>query len=100
IAARELCKDTQLTSLEIGLFSSELVGVCDSGWTCIYQSTLCWRTPTTPLPMERSPRALFERLFGDSDSTDRAERLARIDEQRSILDWVAQDLASFSKEIG
>jgi len=100
IAAKELCKETQLASLEIGLFSSELVGVCDSGWTCIYQSTLCWRTPTTPLPMERSPRALFERLFGDSDSTDRAERLARINEQRSILDWVAQDLASFVREIG
>jgi len=100
IAAKEIGKDNQLTSLEVGLFASDLVGECETGWTCIYLSTIAWRTPTTPLPMENKPRALFERLFGDSDSTDRAERLALMDEQRSILDWVVEDAASFSKRIG
>ena len=34
--------------------------------------------PTTPLPMENNPRVVFERLFGDSGSTDPSARLARI----------------------
>jgi len=100
IAAKDLCKDTQLKSLEVGLFADVTKSTCDTGWSCVYNDTLCWSSPTTPLPMESNPRALFERLFGDTDSTDRAERLARIQEQRSILDWVMQDAASFAKQIG
>jgi len=100
IAAAELCKDTQLRSLEIGLFADVTKSTCDTGWSCVYNDTLCWSSPTTPLPLESNPRALFERLFGDTDSTDRAERIARIQEQRSILDWVLQDAASFAKQIG
>jgi hypothetical protein len=100
LAAKELGKDTELTSLEVGLFADVTKGTCDSGWSCVYNNTLCWRTPSTPLPMESNPRALFERLFGDTDSTDRTERLARIQEQRSILDWVVNDAASFAKNIG
>jgi hypothetical protein len=40
--------------------------------------------------MENNPRAVFERLFGDHDSTDAAARLARIQADRSILDSVTQ----------
>src|SRR5262249_41885329 len=76
-------------------------GTCDAGnWSCIYNNTLSWSTPTTPLPCEFNPRSLFERLFGDNDNTDRAARLARVREKRSVLDWVAKDIASFTKEIG
>ena len=100
IAAKELGKDTQMASLEVSLCPTEVTGLCEVSWTCVYLSTLAWRTPTTPLPMESSPRALFERLFGDNDSTDRAVRLARIQEQRSILDWVIEDASSFIKELG
>ena len=28
-------------------------------------ATYSWKSPTTPLPMESNPRAVFERLFGD-----------------------------------
>jgi hypothetical protein len=100
IAASEICKDTQLRSLELGLFGDVTKSTCDTGWSCVYNDTLCWSSPTTPLPMETNPRALFERLFGDTDSTDRAERTARIKEERSILDWVLQDAASLAKDIG
>jgi len=100
IVAEKIGKDTQLKSIEASLFPSDLVGTCESEYTCLYISTLCWRTPTTPLPMERIPRALFERLFGDSDSTDRAARLDRIQEQRSILDWVTEDVSKLEKQIG
>ena len=78
IAAKEIGKSTSLASLELTLDPPALVGECDTGYSCAYKNTLSWRTPTTPMPMEYQPRAVFERLFGDSDSTSRAELLARI----------------------
>jgi hypothetical protein len=93
IAAMELGKQTELASLELTLDFAEFVGGCDPGYSCAYTNTLCWRSPTTPIPMENNPRALFERLFGASDSTDPAERTARIRKDRSILDAVTQDVA-------
>jgi len=100
IAAEKLGKETQLASLEVSLFNRDQGGTCEGGWTCAYLSTLSWRTPTTPLPMERNPRALFERLFGDSDTTDAASRLARIRKQRSILDGVTKLASRFLGELG
>jgi hypothetical protein len=100
IAARELGKETQLASLELALESKAPVGACDPGYSCAYGNTLCWRSPTTPLPMENDPRAVFERLFGSSDSTDPAARLARIREDRSILDAVTQKLAGLQRALG
>jgi hypothetical protein len=46
------------------------------------------------------PRALFERLFGDGNSTDRSERLARIREDRSILDALLQDVRRLDGRLG
>src|SRR4249920_1431368 len=74
IAAREFGKVTQLSSLEIGLDTPSLAGGCDSGYSCAYTNSIAWRGGETPLPMEPNPRALFERLFGDGDSTDAASR--------------------------
>ena len=52
---------------------------CDVGLQLrLHQHASPGATPTTPLPMENNPRAVFERLFGDSGSTDPAARLARI----------------------
>ena len=48
------------------------VGVCDNGYACVYQNNLSWSSPTTPLPAEAHPRAVFERLFGEGGSA--AER--------------------------
>lgn len=100
IAARELGKITQLGSLEIGLESPTLAGDCDSGYSCAYTNTISWRSPTTPNPMEVSPRAVFERLFGDGDSTDPAARMASLSEQRSILDYVAGDVSRLESGLG
>jgi len=100
IAARELAKTTQFGSLEIGLESPALAGNCDSGYSCAYTNTISWRTPTTPLPVEVSPRALFERLFGDGDSTDPQARLAALNEQRSILDYVRDDVSRLESGLG
>jgi hypothetical protein len=100
IAARELGKQTQLASLEIGLETQSLAGGCDSGYSCAYTNTLSWRTPTTPLPLEINPRRLFERLFGEGESTDSAVRLARLQEQRSILDYVAGSIDRLETKLG
>ena len=100
IAARELGKSTQLASLEIGLESPQLAGNCDSGYSCAYTNTISWRNATTPLPMEINPRAVFERLFGDGDSTSPAARVTALKEQRSILDYVTGDLDRLESNLG
>jgi len=97
VAAGELGKQTQLPSLEIGL-EAPMVGACESAYSCVYYNTISWRSPTVPLPMENRPRAVFERLVGDS--TDPAERAARIRENRSILDFVAEDLTRLMRSVG
>jgi hypothetical protein len=100
IAATELGRETQLTSLELGMGSTEFAGACDAGFSCAYTSTLCWRTPTTPLPMESNPRAVFERLFGDGDSTDPFIRRARMRKDRSILDAVVEKISDLERGLG
>ena len=95
IVAAKIGQETQLTSLELALDPNELIGACEAGWSCAYANTLSWRNPTTPLPMENQPRAVFERLFGDTDDTSQAARLARIREDRSILDSLAHEVDSF-----
>jgi hypothetical protein len=100
IAAKELGKNTQLASLELGLDPTDTAGSCEAGYSCTYQKTLAWRTPTTPLPVENNPRAVFEHLFGDSDSTDPQGGLARVRRNRSILDSATQAVASLMRGIG
>src|SRR5262249_46040638 len=76
IVAREFGKATQLDSLQIGIENNEQIGTCAAQYSCTYGNTISWRTSTTPLPMENNPRAVFEHLFGASESTDSAARLA------------------------
>ena len=100
IAAQELGKHAQLASLELALDPKQASGYCEGGFACAYLGTICWRTATTPLPMEDSPRVVFERLFGDSDTTDRSARLALVQENRSILDSIIQEVNSFRATLG
>jgi hypothetical protein len=99
VAAREFGKYTQLASLEVGLESSEVVGACESAYSCAYYNTISWRTETNPLPMENRPRVIFERLFGDSGTTDARVRMARIRENNSILDSVMDEISLLRKRI-
>lgn len=100
IAARELGKYTQFGSLETGIEEASVAGGCDSGYSCAYTNTISWRSPTAPNPVEDNPRRLFERLFGDGESTDPGERLARLSEQRTILDFVREDLGRLRSDLG
>jgi hypothetical protein len=100
IAAKELEKETQLASLELGIESNAMLGACDGGSSCAYTNTIAWRNQTTPLPIENDPRAVFERLFGTSGSTDKSARLARMKRDRSILDFVGGEIGGLEKIIG
>jgi len=100
LAASDLGRETQLRSLELAIEDVEFVGTCSLGYSCTYTNTMVWRSPTTPLPMENNPRAVFERLFGAGDSTDPKERAGLIQRQRSILDSVTAQLTHFNKGLG
>ena len=100
LLGQELGKHTQLSSLELGLDSRDFAGSCDAGYACAYTNTISWRNPTTPLPMENDPRVVFERLFGDSGSTDPVVRRTRIAEDRSILDSVTEKVDDLQRGLG
>jgi hypothetical protein len=93
ILAAETGKGTQLASLELAIESGETAGACDTGYACAYTNTISWKGQNTPLPTQNNPRIIFERLFGDSGSTDPEMRLARIRQQRSVLDSVREEIA-------
>lgn len=100
IVANASADRTQLASLELGLESSEIVGACEPSYACAYTATISWRTPTTPLPMEADPRAVFERLFGDSGTTDSRIRQDLIQKNRSMLDSVMEQMARLRRGVG
>ena len=100
LAARQMAQETQLASLELGLDSRDFAGTCDAGYACAYSNTISWRGATTPLPMENDPRAVFERLFGDSSSTNSTARLASIHRNRSILDSVTDKVSRLERDLG
>ena len=100
LLAKELGHHTQLASLELALDGRDNAGSCDAGYSCAYSNTISWRGATTPLPMENNPRVVFERLFGDSGSTESPARLAKIRRDRSILDSVTEKVADLAQVVG
>ena len=100
LAAREIGVSTQLASLELSVESGETAGACDVGFACAYTNTISWLGPATPLPTENNPRTIFERLFGDSGSTDPNARLARLRQDRSVLDSVREEVGLLQGTLG
>lgn len=100
LMAREFGKSTQLASLELSMDKGANAGQCTAGLNCAYTQTISWRSPTMPLPMESNPRAVFERLFGDSGSADIGVRRARMAQKKSLLDSVMGRLADIKRELG
>jgi hypothetical protein len=100
LLARHFAHETQVASLELSMDAPANAGACTGNLSCVYTHTLSWRSPTQPLPMEWNPRAVFERLFGDSGSTDRSAREARMRQHKSLLDSVTEKLVSLRKDLG
>jgi len=96
--AKQIGRDTQIPSLELGTDLIAMVGNCDNGYACVYQNNLSWSSPTNPLPTEADPRVIFERLFGDGGSAK--DRQSELRKNRSILDWVTEDMASLQRKLG
>jgi len=82
--------ETPLPSIQLCIENVDGTGACGYGYACVYADTISWASPTKPLPMERDPRTVFERLFGDGGSPE--ERRARQQVDRSILDVIMQDI--------
>ena len=101
IAAQQIGSATRFASLELGCDDSRTVGNCDSGYSCAYTNSLAWRGPSTPMPPETNPRLVFERLFGDIDTSLPPEvRARRLHHRRSILDLVSARTAELSRDLG
>jgi hypothetical protein len=83
VAARAIGQKTPLPSIELTIEDGR---------------TMSWASPTTPLPMQRNPQVVFEKLFGQGGTE--AERNARRDQARSLLDSVLSDIGALRRELG
>ncbi len=100
LAGRVLGRETPLATLELAIDGRDFAGSCDEGFSCAYTNTIAWANETTPLPMENNPRVVFERLFGDSGTTDPDVRRARMKKDASLLDSVTDRARTLSRALG
>ena len=98
IAAQHLGRQTQLPSLEMAMDLLSVVGQCDNGYACVYQNSLSWSSPTTPLPAEAHPRMIFETLFGDGGTG--AERMESLKRRASLLDSLGDEIKRLQRKLG
>jgi hypothetical protein len=101
LIAQKIGQESLLPSLQLaiedpGANSSN----CGEGYSCAYTNSISWSTPNRPLPMELNPQVVFEKLFGDVQAKTPAERAARREQDRSILDAVTRKLARFKQDLG
>ncbi len=95
--ANEFGQDTPLPSIQLSIENVDSAGTCGYHYSCFYMDTICWSSPTTPLPMTRDPRLAFEELFGSGGSAE--DRAARHRVNRSILDNITHDVARLRKDL-
>lgn len=101
VAAREIGHFTRFASLELGCEAGRDAGECDSGYSCAYSSNISWRSPTSPMGKEIDPRKVFDRLFASEEDRQNSEaRARRMVFKKSILDFVGNDSARLSKQLG
>lgn len=97
IHASKYGQETVLPSLECTTEDMQAGGGCGGGYSCVYKNVVAWASATEPLPATLEPRIVFEQLFGAGDSaTDRA---GRIKKNRSVLDFIAGELARLKREL-
>ncbi len=100
VIARKIGQETTFPSMEFATEDhSNHLGSCAGDFLCSYMSTVSWRTPTQPLPMEINPRVSFESMFGGDGATAEA-RLERLEQNTSILDAVAESVRALRRDLG
>ena len=96
--ARRFGQDTPMPSMQFCIENLDQAGGCTYNYSCAYTDTISWASPNEPLPMIRDPRVAFDMLFGAGGTPE--ERAARLASRRSILDWMAGEIASLQRELG
>jgi len=96
--AAKFGQDTPIPSMQLSIENVDQAGGCTYGYSCIYTDTISWASPTQPLPMVRDPRVVFDQLFGAGATPE--ERAANLRADKSILDWVTNQISTLRKEIG
>ncbi len=95
--AQRFGQDTPIPSMQLCIENVDQAGGCAYGYACVYTDTISWASPTEPLPMIRDPRIAFDQLFGAGGTAE--QRAARRRTSRSILDWIARDVARLKQEL-
>jgi len=98
IFAERVGSETPVPSMQLCIENVDQAGGCFYGYSCAYTDSISWGSPTTPLPMVRDPRIVFDQLFGVG-STPEARALRR-QKDRSILDWVATRANGLKASLG
>ena len=88
VAAQSLGKETQFASLEL---TTEDTGRLPGP---------VFKTATNPLPFEKNPRFVFERLFGEGGRIDPVASAERAAADRSSLDAVTGRIAELKARLG
>ena len=100
IVAKKHGQGTTFPSMEFATEDhSSHLGSCAGDFLCSYMSTISWRTPTQPQPMEINPRVVFERMFGGDGATAQ-DRLARLEQNTSILDALSASVKDLQRDLG
>ena len=95
VMAQSFGRETPLPSLELSINEGSLS--CGDGLSCAYRNTISWQSPISPLPMERNPQVVFERLFGDGSTSE--ERAARRKQALSLLDAVSEQISVLERSL-
>ena len=100
LIAQKIGRDSPFPSMELATEDhSSHLGSCAGDFLCSYMSTISWASPTQPLPMEINPRVVFERMFG-GDKANPAERKARLEKNKSLLDAVVASANDLKVNLG
>jgi hypothetical protein len=96
VAAKAIGQNSRFPSIELGCDAGKRAGECDSGYSCAYVSNISWSSETTPMPKTVDPKQVFDRLFADAG----VDMTARLEQRKSILDFVRDDTARVEKQLG
>ena len=98
IYAQKFGQDTPIPSMQLSIENVDQAGGCTYGYSCVYTDTISWSSPKTPMPMVRDPRVVFDQLFGVGATPE--ERAANRRADKSVLDWITQQVTNLRKELG
>ncbi|MEE8148800.1 MAG: DUF1552 domain-containing protein, partial [Longimicrobiales bacterium] len=98
IYVQRLGLDTPIPSVQLSIENVDQAGGCAYGYACAYTDTISWASPNEPLPMVRDPRAVFEMLFGAGGTPE--QRAKRRQADRSILDWMLEEISALERNLG